>query len=290
MSKEKWASLGSFFKNICKGAILTKARIVNIISNSNYESRRVNAQLVRKLKDLQLTPSREFSDQAELTIVIGGDGAFIKAVKQTRFSPIPIVGINTGHLGFYQEIIPDQLDDFLEAYMNGRYVLEQVSLLGAEIFTKNRNFFVTALNEIVIKAQHSKVLHLNLFLNRNHVEKFSGDGMLIATPSGSTGYNFSAGGSLIYPTLEVLEITPLNPITSSAYRSLSNSIIVPGDVIATLVPERRYSNSSLLVIDGIEYSYRQLRKVNVKMSDRKINRITLNKDNYWNNLKSKFLD
>ncbi len=269
---------------------MTKARIVNIISNSNYESRRVNAQLVRKLKDLQLTPSREFSDQAELTIVIGGDGAFIKAVKQTRFSPIPIVGINTGHLGFYQEIIPDQLDDFLEAYMDGRYVLEQVSLLGAEIFTKNRNFFVTALNEIVIKAQHSKVLHLNLFLNRNHVEKFSGDGMLIATPSGSTGYNFSAGGSLIYPTLEVLEITPLNPITSSAYRSLSNSIIVPGDVIATLVPERRYSNSSLLVIDGIEYSYRQLRKVNVKMSDRKINRITLNKDNYWNNLKSKFLD
>lgn len=102
--------------------------------------------------------------------------------------------------------------------------------------------------------------------------------MLVATPSGSTGYNFSAGGSLIYPTMEVLEITPLNPLTSSAYRSLSNSIVIPGDIITTIVPERRYTNSSLLVVDGVEYTYRQLRKINIRMSKRKIQRITLNKD------------
>lgn len=268
---------------------MTQESIVNIISNSNYESRRVTKRLMEKLKNLNFVPSLDFNQDAVLTIVVGGDGAFIKAVNKTAFSSIPVVGINTGHLGFYQEIIPDQLDDFLEAYVEGNYMIEELSLIGAEVFTKNRSFYLTALNEIVVKAQHSKVIHLNLFLNRNHVEKFSGDGMLVATPSGSTGYNFSAGGSLIYPTMEVLEITPLNPLTSSAYRSLSNSIVIPGDIIATIVPERRYTNSSLLVVDGVEYTYRQLRKINIRMSKRKIQRITLNKDNYWTNLKSKFL-
>ena len=268
---------------------MTNQSIVNIISNSNYESRRVTKRLMEKLKNRGYQPSLDFNQDAELTIVVGGDGAFIKAINKTGFPSIPIVGINTGHLGFYQEIIPGQLDGFLDAYQKKDYMIENLSLIGAEVFTKNRNFYLTALNEIVIKAQHSKVIHLNLFLNRHHVEKFSGDGMLVATPSGSTGYNFSAGGSLIYPTMEALEITPLNPLTSSAYRSLPNSIVIPGDIITTIVPERRYSNSSLLVVDGVEYTYRQLKKINIRMSKKEIKRVTLNKDNYWTNLKSKFL-
>lgn len=263
-------------------------RYINIISNSNFESRKVTSRLMKKLKDNGFTPTTDFRDDGELTICIGGDGAFIKAVNRTDFSPIPLVGINTGHLGFYQEVRPEDMDKFIHRYKEGNYYIEKLHLVGAEVFTRNRNFILQAVNEIVLKAQHSKVIHLNVFVDRNHVEKFSGDGILVSTPSGSTGYNLSSGGALIYPTMEALEITPLAPITSSAYRSLPNSVVIPGDFITTLVPERRYANSSLLLVDGVEYTYRNLKKVNFRIADRKINRIVLNKENYWNNLKSKF--
>lgn len=265
------------------------ARIINIVSNSNFESRKVTSKLIYKLKNRGFSPTTEFSSDAELTICVGGDGAFIKAVNRTDFSPIPIIGINTGHLGFYQEVQPENLDEFLDKYVKEEYHIEELHLVGAEVFTKNRNFFLHAINEIVLKAQHSKVIHLNVFVERNHVEKFSGDGILVSTPFGSTGYNFSGGGSLVYPTMEAIQITPLAPITSSAYRSLPNSVVIPGDFITTLVPEKRYANSSLVLVDGVEYTYRNLKKINLRIADKKIYRVVLDRNNYWNNLKSKFL-
>ncbi|MDO5714194.1 MAG: NAD(+)/NADH kinase [Tissierellia bacterium] len=264
-------------------------RYVNIISNSNFESRKVTGKLIKLLKQNGFTPTTDFREDGELTICIGGDGAFIKAVNRTGFSPIPIIGINTGHLGFYQEIRPVNLNDFIKKYLEGNYFTEKLHLVGAEVFTKSRNFILHAINEIVLKSQHSKVIHLNVFVERNHLEKFSGDGILVSTPSGSTGYNFSSGGSIVYPTMEAIQITPLAPITSSAYRSLPNSMVIPGEFITTLVPEKRYTNSSLFVVDGMEYTYRNVKKVNFRIADKKINRIVLDRDNYWNNLKSKFL-
>lgn len=264
-------------------------RLINIISNTNYESRDVTARLMSILKSQGFTSTKKFSDKAELTIVVGGDGAFIKAVHKSNFSQIPIVGINTGHLGFYQEILPNDLEEFVEDYMVGNYSTVEITLLGAEVFTSNRRYFLTAINELVLKAQHSKVIHMDVFVDRNHLEKFSGDGILIATPSGSTGYNMSGGGSLIYPKLEALEITPLNPISSSAYRALPNSMIVPSNLVISLVPEKRYANSNLVLIDGFEFEYKNLKKINVRASDKKIVQLVFSKNNYWENIKSKFL-
>lgn len=263
-------------------------RYVNIISNSNYESRKVTGRLIHKLKGRGLTATTTFREDAELNISVGGDGAFIKAINHTNFSPIPLIGINTGHLGFFQEVHPEAIDDFIEKYLSENYFVEDLHLLGAEVFTKNRTVRLHAINEIVLKAQRSKVIHLNLYVERNHVERFSGDGILVSTPAGSTGYNFSSGGSLIYPTLEVYEVTPLAPITSAVYRSLPNSVIIPGDFVMTLIPEKRYTNSTLLLVDGQEFTYRNVKKVNFRLADKKIQRIVLNHDDYWENLKNKF--
>ncbi|CAC9932111.1 NAD(+)/NADH kinase [Aedoeadaptatus nemausensis] len=264
------------------------SKIINIISNSNFESRRTTKRLIQKLKEHHFNPTTTLSPKAALTITVGGDGAFIKAVNRTKFSSTPIVGINTGHLGFYQEISPDKLDEFIEDYKNNRYHVEQLPILSAEIFTNQKKYYAQAINEIVLKAQNSKVIHMNIFVDRNHLEKFSGDGMLVATPSGSSGYNLSLGGSLVHPEVDAMAMTPLAGISSSSYRSMKSTIVIPGRHVISLVPERRYANSNLVLIDGREHSYSQFKRINIQFSDKRINKLVF-ENNYWENIKSKFL-
>lgn len=266
-----------------------KDKIINILSNSNFESRKTTSKLIYLLKSKGFNPTTKFSNKAELTICVGGDGAFLKAVHKNNFSQIPYIGINTGHLGFFQEISPDKMDEFINDYIKGNYSVEELNLIGAEVFTKNKNYILTALNEVVLKAQNSKMIHSHVFINKNHLEKFSGDGLLISTPSGSTAYNFSSGGAIVYPTLNVIQLTPISPVNSTAYRSLQSPVIVPGNHIISLVPEKRYANSNLLLVDGKEYFFTNLKKVNLRMSNKTIRRLVFSKDSYWDNLKSKFL-
>jgi NAD+ kinase len=264
-------------------------RLINIISNKNYESRKTARLLSTKLRDNSLIPTEVYSKDAELNICIGGDGAFLRAIHRNAFPEIPFVGINTGHLGFFQEISPKEIDTFIERYLLGDYQTENIFLVDAKVCTKKKCFYLTGVNEIVIKGVKSKIVHLDVFIDNNHLEKFSGDGLIVSTPAGSTGYNFSAGGSIVYPNLSSLQITPLAPISSSAYRSLPNSAIVPGKSIIIIKPEYRYENSILVVNDGMEFRYDSIISIDLTMSPKNIYKLNFSKDMYWNNLKSKFL-
>ncbi len=264
-------------------------RIINIISNKNYESRKTAALLSDKLKDRGLLPTETYDKNAELNICIGGDGAFLRAIHRNAFPEIPFVGINTGHLGFFQEISPKDIDIFIERYLNNDYTTENIFLVEAKVCTKTKCFYLIGINEIVIKGVKSKIVHLDVYIDDNHLEKFSGDGLIVSTPAGSTGYNFSVGGSIVYPSLQSLQITPLAPISSSAYRSLPNSAIIPGDSTIVIKPEYRYENSILVVNDGMEFKYDSILSVDLTMSSKSVYKLNFSKDTYWNNLKSKFL-
>jgi len=264
-------------------------RIINIISNYDLESKNTTELLIKKLENKGFIVSDKFNENAELNICIGGDGAFLRAVHKHSFTPIPFVGINTGHLGFFQEILPENIDIFIEKYINNDYIVEKIFLVQANIYTKNRQLQLYGVNEIVVKGIKSKVVHLEIFVDGNHLENFCGDGMIISTPVGSTAYNFSSGGSIIYPSLNTLQMTPLSPISSKAYRSLPNSAIIPGDLKITIKPEYRYENSILIIVDGVEHKYDNITKIDFTIPDRTISRLNFDKDMYWNNLKSKFL-
>ncbi len=273
-----------------EGIFLTnEKRIINIISNRNYESRKTKIILVDKLEEMGFVVSEEYVPNAELNICIGGDGAFLRAIHRNKFPETPFVGINTGHLGFFQEVSPSNIDEFLYKYINNEYMIEEIYLVEAEVCTKNKCFTLTGINEIVIKGIKSKVIHLTMYIDGNHLQKFSGDGIIISTPAGSTAYNFSSGGSIVYPSIGCLQITPLSPISSKAFRSLPTSAIIPGDFNITIKPEFRYENSILIVNDGVEFRYDNIIDVNVKLSDKKIYKLGLSKNSYWDNLKSKFL-
>lgn len=268
---------------------MSKARIINVISNRNFESRKTSLELMEKLNNRGFVVKDKYDNNAELNICVGGDGSFLRSIHKNRFPSIPFVGINTGHLGFFQEISPENIDDFVNKYINKEYVADEILLVNAEVCTKEKCYYLTGVNEIVVKGSRSKVIHLDVSIDGNHLENFCGDGMIISTPSGSTAYNFSVGGSIIYPTLNTLQITPLAPISSKAYRSLLNSVVVPGDSIVNLKLENRYTNSTLIVNDGVEFKYDNIDHINFKISNKKIYKLIFNKDMYWSNLRSKFL-
>jgi NAD+ kinase len=245
--------------------------------------------LIDKLNAKDFIVPPKYDNNAELNICVGGDGAFLRAVHKYKFTSIPFVGINTGHLGFFQEILPESIDNFIDKYINRDYVVEKIFLVKSKIYTKANCFQLFGVNEIVIKGIQSKVVHLEIFIDGNHLEKFCGDGIIISTPVGSTAYNFSSGGSIVYPSLNTLQITPLSPISSRAYRSLTNSAIVPGDVTITIKPEYKYENSILIIVDGFEYKYDNITEINFTIPEKVISRLNFDKNMYWNNLKSKFL-
>lgn len=265
------------------------SKIINIISNKNKLSRRTAKVLSDKLRKYNYKPTEDYNENADLNICIGGDGAFLRAVRNFNFPTIPFIGVNTGNLGFFQEIQPEQVEEFVTEYDKKKYNIEKNYLVQCIVETRDRGYTLLGLNEVVVRGNKSAVIHLNVYIDDNHLETFSGDGMIISTPAGSTAYNFSAGGSIIFPNLKALQLTPISPINSKAYRSLTNSYITPGDLDIKIVPTARYRSQTDIIIDGQIYRYRAIESITFRLSNRYINRIVLDRHTYWNNLKDKFL-
>ena len=184
-------------------------RIITINSNQVPKSIETRNLLKEKLIAAGFDVYYDFHPGTELIISIGGDGSFLKTVHDFNFPKIPIVGINTGHLGFFPEICPDNIDSFIETYLENNFTIEEVSLLKASIYTEKSCCDLFAINEVVVKGDKSRTIHLDLMVNEKHIQKFSGDGMIVSTPTGSTAYNYAAGGSIVDTSLELMQLTPL---------------------------------------------------------------------------------
>lgn len=268
---------------------MESTKIVNIVHNNEKLSIDTAKILRNKLISSKYKVADTFDDNANLIICIGGDGTFLKALRDHDFPDIPIVGINTGHLGFFTEIIPSEIDNFLIKYNNNDYFIQEITLIEATTCTRNDCIVTKGINEIVIKGDKSRTVHLDIYVNDHLVERFSGDGILISTSTGSTAYNYSAGGSIVDPSLNVLQITPLAPINTNVYRSFTSSIILRSDAVIKVHPEYRFENSLVIVSDGLEHHYTGITEVSAMLSECKINMLRLKNFEFWNRVTSKFL-
>ncbi|MDL2310651.1 NAD(+)/NADH kinase [Peptostreptococcaceae bacterium OttesenSCG-928-C18] len=271
---------------------MEQKKIINLYPNNNHKSLSISLQVQDKLESKGFEISYENNPNADLNICIGGDGAFLRAVHKSNFSKIPFVGINTGHLGFYQEILIPNIEKFIDEYLNDNYEIEALDLLEAKAhFNSSAKVFTyNALNEFVVKSSDSSIIHLDVFIDGNHLETFAGDALLVSTPSGSTAYNFSAGGSILYHSLNGYQLTPLAPINSKAYRSLFNSIVIPSkSTLRIKVRQEDIESGSTLIIDGVTEKYEDLDYIDFKISTKKISKLSFYKDWYWLNIKDKFL-
>lgn len=265
------------------------SRIISINSNKVQKSLDTRELLHKKLLDAGFEVDYEYNPNAELIISIGGDGSFLQTVHDYNLPNIPLVGINTGHLGFFPDISPEEIDSFLESYLKGEFITQEIPLLKANIITKNNTSALYAVNEVVVKGDKSRTIHLRLDINDKHVQGFSGDGLIISTSTGSTAYNYAVGGSIVDTSLNVMQIAPVAPINTNSYRSFTSSIICSDDSIVRIAPECEFENSILVVVDGMEYSIKEIIDINLSISDIKINLLRTSNYEFWSRVSEKFL-
>lgn len=264
-------------------------RIICVNSNRVQKSLDTRDLLHKKLVDAGFQVDYEYNPDAELIISIGGDGCFLQTVHDYNIPSIPLVGINTGHLGFFPDISPDEIDDFIESYLKGEFITQEIPLLKANIVTKSNNGELFAINEVVIKGDKSRTIHLKLSINDKHVQNFSGDGLIISTSTGSTAYNYAVGGSIVDTSLNVMQIAPVAPINTNSYRSFTSSIICSDDSIVKISPECEFENSILVVIDGVEYNFKEITNISLYISDIKIKLLRTSNYEFWSRVCEKFL-
>lgn len=264
-------------------------KIITIHSNQLDKSIRIRDLLAQKLTASNFIVSFDINPNADLVISIGGDGSFLKTVQDSDFSQIPIIGINTGNLGFFPEIAPNEIDEFIKSYIRNDFFIEERNILECKIFSNDFHIDVFALNEIVVKGDKSRTVHLDITVNNKNIEKFSGDGIILSSSTGSTAYNYSAGGSIVDPSLNLIQLTPLYPINTNAYRSFTSSLIFACDSNVVIIPERDFKESLLIVIDGIEHGFSRVSRVETRVSERKIKLLRTSNYEFWSRVSTKFL-
>ncbi len=260
----------------------------NIFINKNEMSQRIATEITEKMEALGAVRTED-ETEADLIFCIGGDGALLRLLRQYRFPKAPIVGINTGHLGFFQEITTDGIDEFIRMLQRGDYHIQENSGLTAEIMTKNGETQITAINEIVIRGEGERLMHLDMSIGGNHVSRFSGDGILICTPAGSTAYNYSLGGVIVDPEVDMLQITPMAPVNNSAYRSFTSGIIVPTNKTIEIVPAGEGDRFAVVIEDGRIVVRDEVKKVTVRVAERKARIVRFSNYNFWSKVKDKIL-
>ncbi|MCI5954677.1 MAG: NAD(+)/NADH kinase [Lachnospiraceae bacterium] len=172
--------------------------------------------------------------EADCMIVLGGDGTVLRAARETVKMNIPIIGVNLGTLGYMTEIELTNLEESLERLIAGDYEKESRMMLNGKAYLGDgRTEEGWALNDIVISRSGSlQIIRFNIYVNGQFLNDYSADGMIVTTPTGSTGYNLSAGGPLIEPGARLIMLTPICPHTLNQ-RSI---ILSPEDVIEIEIP------------------------------------------------------
>lgn len=202
-----------------------------------------------KIEGIEYVTDAELLNKAQALIVLGGDGTIIRAARMVCKKQIPILGINMGRLGFLAEIEKSTIEKYLNKFINNEYTLEKRSMLYACVERNGQNIAkFNALNDVVISCTSFKrMVDLEILVDGVEIDKYSADGVILSTPTGSTAYSLSAGGPIIDSTLDVTVITPICPHLLTA-----RPIIVPNEKLIRIRLKEKTARHSMLTIDGQE--------------------------------------
>lgn len=167
----------------------------------------------------------EIGSRADLAVVLGGDGTMLSIARMLVKDDIPLVGVNQGHLGFLTDVPVETMLECVASILDGEFIAEQRLLLNTDIVRDNQTIFsACAFNDVVIsKASTGRLIEFEIFIDGDFVYRQRSDGLIIATPTGSTAYALSAGGPILHPTLEAFVLVPICAHTLSARPIAVNS-------------------------------------------------------------------
>ena len=233
-------------------------------------------------KDANVLPKELLSD-VDAAIVLGGDGTMLRAARDLGGSPTPLVGINLGTLGFLTEIEVSNVYQALDRLLTDDYFVEKRMMIEGAVNGDTYH----ALNDIVIsRAGFSRIIGLNIYVNDELLETYEADGVIVATPTGSTGYNLSAGGPIISPKSKAIVVTPISPHSLMAKSVVFDST---DEVRIEIVKKRKTQDTEAIVsFDGSDNAGLSAGdSVTAKMSSREITLIKRYDVNFYKILRDK---
>jgi len=224
-------------------------------------------------------------DGCDLLFSIGGDGTFLSAVHDHYAKDVPIIGVNLGSIGFLTEIQPEQFEDALDRILSGNFMIEDRIQL--EVIVKDKNGIEKGrglcLNDAVIaRGFLLHVLTVDLLIDGDYVERLSGDGVILSTPTGSTAYSLAAGGPIVKPELSVFLVTPICPHTLH-----NRSYVVKEDSVVE-IRLKDFHEQPLLSLDGRnDISLSPLDCVYVRKSDHPMKIAKMGYSNFYQTIRQK---
>jgi NAD+ kinase len=236
---------------------------------------------------LQLTGHNkaELTSQADLIVILGGDGTLLSIARHIQESSRPILGVNLGGLGFLTAITLDELFQVMNELLAGNYSLSRRMVLSVALYRGSRMISRhNVLNDIVInKGAMARIIDLKTVIDNSLVNTFKADGLIFSTPTGSTGYSMSAGGPIVYPTLNCITVAPICPHTLS-----NRPLIVPPVVTIETTLTSTDSDDVFLTLDGqTGVSMQPLDRIVITKSSHSIELVTSPSKTYFEVLRNK---
>lgn len=226
----------------------------------------------------------ELVNQTDVLLSLGGDGTLLDTLSLVRDSQIPVIGINFGRLGFLASINKTEIIQAIEALVHGEYSLDKRGILSLESQNDLFGDEGFALNDMTIhRRDNSAMMIIHAFMNGEFINSYWADGLIIATPTGSTAYSLSCGGPIILPNAQNFVITPIAPHNLNV-----RPIIIPDDVKLTFEIEAR-STKFLVSCDSRTVTVDRSVKIGINKANFNINLIRLNNESYFTTLRNKLL-
>lgn len=222
-----------------------------LVNNRFKENTEITAQEVAKklmLKGCRVEIDNgealsEFKD-IDIIMVLGGDGTLLRAARQYACFNVPLLGVNMGTVGFLSHIKVDEIETCLEKFSKGDYIIDERMMLKVFVYRNGTlHAEISALNEAVVRTRVPRLLSFPLYIENEKIADYKGDGVIIATPTGTTAYSLSAGGPVLEPDMEALVITPI-----SSYVLARRPLVIKGNRVLYL--KNSGSGEEILCADG----------------------------------------
>jgi NAD+ kinase len=249
----------------------------------------LSAELARQFHELAAGHGLVLDEKSpDIVLTIGGDGTMLQAFHRysEQIRHVAFVGIHTGHLGFYADWKKNELEQLAELIATKTPRLVQYPLIQIEIVSENSVETRLALNEFTLKSAEGTLVAA-IHINDEMFEMFRGDGIVISTPSGSTGYNKSLGGAVIHPSFECIQIAEMASINNRVYRTLGSSIILPKHHHCDIVPD--VQEELFVGIDHLIMRMRNAQKFTCRVSKEKITFARYRPYPFWTRVRDAFI-
>ena len=259
-----------------------------IRSKGDATSNALKAKMERHMTNVNLI---EDEDNPDIVISIGGDGTLLQAFHHYthRLGETAFVGVHTGHLGFYADWLPHEVEKLIIEINNSEFQVIEYPLLEL-IVRYNDNGYETrylALNEATMKTENGSTLVVDVNIRGKHFERFRGDGLCISTPSGSTAYNKALGGALIHPSLEAMQIAEIASINNRVFRTVGSPLVLPKHHTCLITPVNH--DTIRTTIDHVSIKHKNVNAIQYRVANEKVRFARFRPFPFWKRVHDSFI-